>query len=126
MSSLQLAPGLLDTLSTKAELNRVCYYVGKDPLLLESPAAAQAATQAAIKPIAVEHAKAMAIKAMAVEATVEMGIVGELGAVDEFDDNNIGNLPAIELFAGRGDDEEDDDEAVPEAEVVEDKEEISI
>jgi hypothetical protein len=126
ISSLQLAPGLLDTLSTKAELNSVCNYVGKDPLLLKSPAAAQAAAQAAIKPITVEHPKAMGIEAMAVEAAVEMGIVGELGAVDEFNDNNIGNLPAIELFAGRGDDMEDDNKVVPEAEVVKDKEEISI
>jgi hypothetical protein len=126
ISSLQLAPGLLDTLSTKAELNRVCNYVGNDPLLLESLAAAQASTQAAIKPIAVEHAEAMAIEAMAVEAAVETGIVGELGAVDEFDDNNIGNLPVIELFAGRRDDKEGDDEAVPDAGVVKDEEEISI
>ncbi len=33
ISDLQLATGLLDTLATKAELNHVCNYVGKEPVL---------------------------------------------------------------------------------------------
>jgi hypothetical protein len=82
ISDLQLAPGLLDTLATKAELNRVCDYIGTEPVLdavviddkTEVIAAPEAATFA-------EAIAAIALEEIAADANVENNIVGETNAI---------------------------------------------
>jgi hypothetical protein len=82
ISDLHLAPGLLDTLATEAELNRVCDYVGKEPVLnavvIDDETEVIAAPEAATFVGAIA---AIALEEIAADANVENNIVGETNAI---------------------------------------------
>jgi hypothetical protein len=135
ISDLHLAPGLLDTLATKAELNPFCDYVGKEPVfdavVIDDETEVNAAPEAETFAGAIA---AIALEEIAADTNVENNIVGETNSIyynamlealmDNLDDKK---LPAEELHTnndsnkqagGEGDKE---DESNPVAEVVDEE-----